>query len=79
MDCCRAQAEPTPREAKGMFRRRGDTLLDHCVYLMENMFMESLNGVVCQVDDEHPRACKRCAGYWTELKALMERYDAGER
>lgn len=73
------QVEPTPQHEKGMFRKRGTTLLDQCIYLMEQMFMESLNGVLCQVDDEHPRACEGCERKWTELKALMARYDAGER
>jgi hypothetical protein len=70
------QSELTPQDKKGMFRRRGDVILSQCIYLMEQMFMESLNGVLCQYEDER---CKSCARMWAELKALIERYDAGER
>jgi hypothetical protein len=71
-----AKAERTPDREKGMWRKRGDTLLSECVYLMEQMFMESLNGVLCQYEDER---CAGCQKMWAELKALMDRYDAGER
>lgn len=72
-----ASADPTPDGQKGMFRKRGETLLDHCVYLMEAMFMETLNGSLCQVDAEN--RCGRCERLWDDLRALMGRYDAGER
>jgi hypothetical protein len=69
-------AKPTPDGEKGMWRKRGDTLLSQCIYLMEQMFMESLNGVLCQCEDER---CEGCQKLWADLKALMDRYDAGER
>jgi hypothetical protein len=82
LEAARPSDKPTPDEQKGMFRSRGETLLDDCIYLMEQMFMESLNGVLCQVDDAddgRSGACARCERMWDDLKALMARYDAGER
>jgi hypothetical protein len=67
---------PTPITQKGIFRRRGDTLLDQSVYLMEQMLIESLNGRLCQIDDDR---CAGCQRLWAELRALIDRYDAGER
>lgn len=71
--------EPTPEHMRGIHRRHGNTLLDQCIGLMESMWMESLNGVLCQVDDEDPRACESCKRRWARLRELIARYDAGER
>jgi hypothetical protein len=36
------QAKPTPQGQKGMFRKRGTTLLDRCVFLMGEMWMKRM-------------------------------------